>query len=208
MDKYIVALLGIMAILSIPYSSSAQQADAPVYRDGDWWRVKIDTVRPTGVAISGPQFGGFPEYIVRFESGNPKVFGVRGELSKELDAPPIAAIVLGKPGWRGELIKFPVSVGLTWTDQFQFQPRGLPMRWEQGQYVVQAWEKIKTPRGEFDAFKITMTMTVPTGPKSKGTSSRISTYYYVPEVKAIVSFQEEGSETNVVSTLVDFNVSK
>ena len=208
MYKFTVALLGIMMNLVASGSSSAQQADVPVYRDGDWWRIKIDTVRPTGTSISGPQFGGFPEYIVRFESGNPKVFGIRDELSKELDAPPIAAVVLGKPGWRGELIKFPVSVGLTWTDQFQFQPRGVPMRWEQGRYEVQAWEKIKTPRGEFDAYKITMTMTVPTGPKSKGTSRRSTTYYYVPEVKAIVSFHEEGSETNVVSTLVDFNVSK
>jgi hypothetical protein len=197
-----------MVILSADYSSRAQQADAPVYRDGDWWRIKIDTVRPAGVSISGPQFGGFPEYIVRFESGNPKVFGVRGELSKELDAPPIASVVLGKSGWRGELLKFPVRVGVTWSDQFQFQPRGLPMRWEQGRYEVQAWEKIKTPRGEFDGFKITMTMTVPTGPKSKGSSNRITTYHYVPEVKAIVSFQETGSETNVVSTLVDFNVGK
>ncbi len=197
-----------MVIFSAPYSSGAQQADAPVYRDGDWWRIKIDTVRPTGTSISGPQFGGFPEYIVRFESGNPKVLGIRGELSKELDAPPIASVVLGRTGWRGELLKFPVRVGVTWSDQFQFQPRGVPMRWEQGRYEVQAWEKIKTPRGEFDAFKITMTMTVPSGPKGKGTSSRITTYYYVPEVKAIVSFHEEGSDTNVVSTLVDFNVSK
>ena len=153
MHKYSVALLGIMVIFSAPYSSGAQQVDAPVYRDGDWWRVKIDTVRPTGTSMSGPQFGGFPEYIVRFESGNPKVFGVRDELSKELDAPPIAAVVLGKPGWRGELIKFPVSVGLTWTDQFKFQPRGVPMRWEQGRYVVQAWEKIKTPRGRSTRLK-------------------------------------------------------
>jgi hypothetical protein len=203
MHKFTVALLGIMMNLVAPGSSSAQQADVPVYRDGDWWRVKIDTVRPTGTSISGPQFGGFSEYIVRFESGNPKVFGVRGELSKELDARPIAAVVLGKPGWRGELIKFPVSVGLTWSDQFKFQPRGLPMRWEQARYEVQAWEKIKTPRGEFDGFKITMSFTV-----KKGTSSRATTYYYVPEVKAIVSFHEEGSDTNVVSTLVDFNVSK
>jgi hypothetical protein len=208
MYKFTVALLGIMMILSAPGSSSAQLADAPVYRDGDWWRIKIDTVRPTGVSISGPQFGGFPEYIVRFESGNPKVFGIRGELFKEIDAPPIASVVLGKSGWRGELLKFPVRVGVTWSDQFQFQPRGLPMRWEQGRYEVQAWEKIKTPRGEFDAFKITMTMTVPTGPKSKGSSNRITTYHFAPEVKAIVSFQEEGSETNVVSTLVEFNVGK
>lgn len=168
MYKYSVALLGLMAILSAPYSSSAQQAEVPVYRDGDWWRIKLDTVRPAGVSISGPQFGGFPEYIVKIEAGGPKVFGIRGEVSKELDAPPIVALVLGKTGWRGELIKFPVRVGLSWSDRFQLQPRGLLSRWEQGQYEVQAWEKIKTPKGEFEAFRIIMTMAVPTGPKSKG----------------------------------------
>jgi hypothetical protein len=208
MYKYSVALLGLMAILSAPYSSSAQQAEVPVYRDGDWWRIKLDTVRPAGVSISGPQFGGFPEYIVKIEAGGPKVFGIRGEVSKELDAPPIVALVLGKTGWRGELIKFPVRVGLFWSDRFQLQPRGLLSRWEQGQYEVQAWEKIKTPKGEFEAFRIIMTMAVPTGPKSKGTSNRTTTYYYAPEVKAIVSFTEEGSETNVVSTLVEFNTGK
>ena len=206
MAKLIVALLGIIMILAHPYSSGAQQTDAPVYRDGDWWRIKIATARPTGTSIGGPQFGGFPEYIVRFESGNPKVFGIRGEFSKELDAPQIVAVVLGKSGWRGELVKFPLGVGLTWSDRFQFHPRGLPMRWEQGRYEVQTWEKIKTAKGEFDGFKITMTTTVPTGPKGKGTSNRVTTYYHVPEVKALVSFEERGSETNVVSTLVDFNV--
>lgn len=208
MYKYTVALLGLMAILSAPYSSTAQQAEAPLYRDGDWWRIKVDTVRPTGVSVSGPQFGGFPEYIVKIESGNAKVFGMRGEASKELDAPPIVSLVLGKPGWRGELIKFPVRVGLSWSDRFQFEPRGLPMRWEQGRFEVQAWEKVNTPKGEFEAFKIVMTMTVPTGPKSKGVSQRTTTYYYAPEVKAIVSFHEQGSETNIVSSLVEFNLSK
>lgn len=208
MYKYTVALLGIMAILSAAYSSSAQQAEAPVYHDGDWWRIKIDTVRPLGVSVSRPQFGGFPEYIVRFESGNPKVFGVRGEVSKELDAPPIASVVLGKSGWCGELVKFPVRVGLTWSDRFQYQrPRG-SIRWEQGRYEVQAWEKIKTAKGEFDGFKLTVTVTAGTGPTRKMPLYRLTTYYYVPEVKAIVSFQDEGTETNVVSTLVDFNVSK
>jgi hypothetical protein len=53
-----------------------------------------------------------------------------------------------------------------------------------------------------------MTMAVPAGPKSKGTSNRTTTYHYAPQAKAIVFFQEDGTETNVVSTLVEFNVSK
>ena len=39
------------------------------------------------------------------------------------------------------------------------------MRSEEGRYEVQSWEKIKTPKGEFDAFKLVMTMSVLRGPK-------------------------------------------
>lgn len=124
----VLSILVVAVLLAVGVIAQAQQADAPVYRDCDWWRIKIDTVRPTGTSISGPQFGGFSEYIVRFESANPKVFGIRGELSKKLDAPPIVSVVLGRTGWRGELVKFPVRVGLTWSDQYQFQPHRLPMR--------------------------------------------------------------------------------
>ena len=61
-------LIGILTLILIPYSSDAQQAEAPVYKDGDWWRAKVEALRPTGVSVAGPQLGGFPEYIVKFES--------------------------------------------------------------------------------------------------------------------------------------------
>jgi len=208
MYKYAVALLGIMSILLAPYSSNAQQADAPVYRDGDWWRIKLEVTRPTGVSVGGPQLGGFPEYRVQINSGKATVIGIRGEETKELDAPPIISLVLGKSGWRGELLRFPLRVGLTWTDRFQFQPPGTQTRWEEGRYEVQGWEKIHTPRGEFDAFKIGMQMTTPTGPRGKGTAVRTSTYYYAPAVKAIVSFTGEGDAPATTSTFVDFSLSQ
>ena len=158
--------------------------------------------------MAGPQLGGFPEYIVKFESGKPKVLGVRGNESKELDSPIILALVLGRPSWRGELLKFPMRVGLAWSSRFQYQPPGLQIRWQEGQYEVQAWEKIKIATGEFDVFKIVMDMSVPTGPKGKGTSRRTSTYYFAPQIKAVVSFQDDGTEANVTSALIDFNLAK
>ena len=51
-----LGLIGILTFLLVPYSSHAQQAEAPVYKDGDWWRVKVDVVRPAGVSVSGPQY--------------------------------------------------------------------------------------------------------------------------------------------------------
>ena len=200
--------VGILTLLWFPCLSIAQQAETPIHKDGDWWRVKVDVARPAGVSIAGPQLGGFPEYIVKFDSAKPKVVGVRGDESKETDSSAIVALVLGRSGWRGDLLRFPMRVGLTWTDRFQYQPRGKQLAWEEGRYEVQAWEKVKTLKGEFDAFKIVMNMSVPTGPRGKGTSLRTTTYYYPPEIKAIVSFQETGTEANVASTLIDFNLGK
>jgi len=206
MSRTMLASVVLFTVMFVPVVSRAQQGDAPIYKDGDWWRVRVDVARPTGVSVAGPQLGGFPEYRVQINSGKATVLGIRGAESKEIDAPAIVALVLGKSGWRGELLRFPLRVGLAWTDRFQFQPRGAQARWEEGRYEVQGWEKINTPRGEFDAFKIGMQMTAPTGPKSKGTAVRTSTYYYAPAGKAIVSFTGEGDAPTTTSTLVDFNV--
>ena len=60
-------LIAILTFLLVPYFSHAQQAEAPVYKDGDWWRVKVDMVRPAGVSVSGPVLERFPEYIDAFK---------------------------------------------------------------------------------------------------------------------------------------------
>ena len=208
MFRFTLGLIGILVALVPSYSSYAQQSDAPVYRDGDWWRVKVEVARPAGVSVSGPQaLESFPEYVVKIEAGNPKVLGVRENETKEIDSLPIISLVLGKPGWLGELLKFPMRVGLTWSDRFQFQPLGAQMRWEEARYEVQAWEKVKTVKGDFDAFKILMHMTAPTGPKGKGNEIRTRTYYYAPDIKAIASLHTSGT-ASVASTLIDFSLAK
>ena len=208
MSRPIVALAGIVTALFIPLISYAQQADAPAYQNGDWWRVRIDVSRPAGVSVAGPQLGGFPEYRVQINSGKATVVGIRDTEIKELDAPTIVALVLGKTGWRGELLRFPLRVGLNWTDRFEFQPPGMHVTRQEGRYEVQAWERIGTSKGEFDAFKIVMGMNMPTGPKGKGTAIRTNTYYYSPEIKAITSYREVGPEAGLTLTLLDFNVGK
>jgi hypothetical protein len=203
-----IGLIEILTLLLLAYSSHAQQAEAPVYKDGDWWRVKVEVIRPPGVSVAGIQLESFAEYIVRFEAGKPKVLGVEGNRTQEVNLPTIISLVLGKPGWSGDLLRFPMRVGLAWSDRFQFQPPGAQMRWEEGRYEVQAWEKIKTPKGDFDAFKLVMNMTAPTGPKGKGSAVRTRTYYYAPDVKAIAALQTSGTEARVASTLTDFSLAK
>lgn len=208
MFRPIVTFVGILTVLVVPGSSRAQQADAPVYKDGDWWRVRVDVVRPAGVSIEGPQAGRFPEYVVKFESSSPKVIGVEGNESKETSSPSTIAMVLSRTGWRGDLLRFPLRVGVKWSDRFQHQPRGMPVQWAEGQYEVQAWEKIKVPKGEVDAIKIVLTSFVAGGPRAKGRPLPLTcTYFYAPAIKAIVSFNEVLPEANLKSTLVDFKVS-
>ncbi len=97
MFRPVLGLIGILILLLIAHSSHAQQAEAPVYKDGDWWRVKVDMVRPAGVSVSGPVLERFPEYIVKFESNKPKVFGVQGNETVEADLPVVIPLVLGRP---------------------------------------------------------------------------------------------------------------
>ena len=136
-----LGLIGILILVLIPHSSHAQQAEAPVYKDGDWWRVKVDVVRPAGVSVSGPVLERFPEYIVKFESNKPKVFGVQGNETVEADLPVVIPLVLGRPGWLGDMLRFPMRIGLTWSDRIKFQPPGAQLRSEEVQYEVQAFEK-------------------------------------------------------------------
>jgi hypothetical protein len=200
-------LIGLLTFLLVPYSSHAQQAEAPLYKESDWWRVKGDVVRPPGVSAAGEVLERFPEYIVKFESNQPKVFGVQGNEPKEVNSQAVTALVLGRPAWLGEMLRFPLRVGLTWSDRVKFPPTGMQIRLEDAKYEVQAWEKIKTSKGEFDAFKIVMTMRAP-GPKPLAPGEiRTHTYYYAPDIKAITSFDTSGS-ARVASTLIDFSLSK
>jgi hypothetical protein len=203
------SLIAILTFHLAPYLSNAQQAEAP-YKHGDWWRVKVDVARPAGVSVSGPVLERFPEYIVKFESNKPKVFGVQGNETVEADLPVVIPLVLGRPGWLGDMLRFPMRIGLTWSDRIKFQPPGTQLRSEEVQYEVQAFEKIKTPKGAFNAFKLVMTMNAPQSarPKPGGrTEVRTHTYYYTPDVKAIASFDTSGS-ARVASTLIDFSLSK
>ena len=43
-----LSLIAILTFHLAPYLSNAQQAEAPVYKHGDWWRVKVDVIRPPG----------------------------------------------------------------------------------------------------------------------------------------------------------------
>lgn len=211
MNRVIPALIMAVSLsISFPRFLHAQETEAPIYKEGDWWRVKVEVARPAGVSVGGPQLGGFPEYLVRVENSKFKVFGLREDQRKEIDSATIVSLVLGKPEWRGNLLKFPMRVGLSWSAQFPLQMPGI-QRQELAQYEVQAWEKVKTLKGEFEAFKILMTVAERTGRVGR-LPGRAITYYYSPQIKAIVYLREESppktAEALTTSSLVDFHGSQ
>jgi hypothetical protein len=90
-----------------------------------------------------------PEYLLRIEAGKRNVFGVKGDQLEPIDCPLIIARVLG-----GRDVKFPIRVGLAWSDRRTRQiPGSRPVSMDY-KYEVKSWEKVQTPKGEFDAFKI------------------------------------------------------
>src|SRR5262245_6082115 len=96
------------------------------------------------------------------------------ETTIEVDLLPVIPLVLGRPGWLGDMLKFPMRIGLTWSDRIKFQPTGTQLRSEEVQYEVQAFEKVKTPKGEFNAFKLVMTMNAPQSARPKARESHRS----------------------------------
>ena len=205
-----LGLIGILIFLLVPYSSHAQQAEAPAYKDGDWWRVKVDVVRPAGVSVSGPVLERFPEYIVKFESNKPKVFGVQGNESVETDLPVVIPLVLGRPGWLGDMLRFPMRVGLTWSDRVQI-PTARHYKCDRRRLSTKSkpLKRSRHQRANSTPLRLVMTMSVPKGPKPLApTEVRTHTYYYAPDVKAIASFHTSGTELSVASTLIDFSLAK
>ncbi len=173
------------------------QVQAPVYNEGDWWRIKTERRLVSGVTVTGLCRAEFLEYLIKIEDGRRKVFGIDGDQFERIRCPSILLTVLGRTRSKNNL-KFPMQVGLSWSGRFYFQIGGRG-RWVDPQYKVESWEMIKTPKGEFQAFKIVMSFSA--------LVERVTTYYYAPKVKAVVFFREEAGEFKRTSTLVDFQVS-
>jgi hypothetical protein len=182
----------------LPFVSHGQQTQAPVYKDGDWWRVKVEVVQK-GYSRSGQCDENYPEYLVRWEQGNPKVYGVSGKNEEEINCPSVIRDLLNIPpdemGW----LSFPLSLNSAWSFRYQRRIPGVRSWWADTQNKVVAWEKVRTPKGEFDSFKIERVLL--------GDPETLYYSWYSPVAKAIIVFQRRATLSDRTVTLVDFNVS-
>jgi hypothetical protein len=220
MNRLFCMFVAASLLLMLPHALLAQQSDAPVYKDGDWWRVKVVNKRASGVSVSRRCFEAYPEYMVKMVGGKTQVFGLKtvseGEQFEAINCPMIVSLVLGKFVLKGrdsesrEYLRFPMRVGSTWSARFWWTLAGLRGQWVEAQYEVQSWEKVKTPKGEFDAFKIIMYIPGAMDTRSGSFTARVAEYYYSPTVTAIVRFREESPpkepEAWGTSEVIDFNV--
>src|SRR5690242_11557267 len=92
-------------------SAQAEWVEAPVYRDGEWWRINHQVSR-IGFDVSGTCTQGYAEYLVSIVDGKPKVFGVVSARETPIECPLISGLLFGAAD-----LRFPMDVGSSWSDR-------------------------------------------------------------------------------------------
>jgi len=188
--------------------SFSQQVAAPVYKEGDWWKIKVEVRYATGISKSGYCEEAYSEYMVKIDQDQKKVYGIKDAKQEQLDCPDILEQLLGietdaEPNSQKHLV-YPLAVGKTWAAQVaeererKARTKRANVRWLNLEYKVLAWENLKTPKGELGAFKIEVS----------GWPWGKPTYYYSPDAKAIVRLRQGKQGVTRIVTLLDYSVSK
>jgi hypothetical protein len=188
--------------------SFSQQVAAPVYKEGDWWKIKVEVRYGTGISKSGYCEESYSQYMVKVDQNQKKVYGIKDEKQEQLDCPDILEQLLGietEPNSQ-KYLAYPLAVGKTWIAQVaeererKARTKRANVRWLNLEYKVLAWEILKTPKGELRTFKIEVSGW-PWGQQPP-------TYYYSPDAKAIVRLREQKERVTRIVTLLDYSVSK
>ncbi len=184
-----------VVLLALILPRLAYSQEAPVYKEGDWWRVKVEYEFKEGFEQRSPGcHEEYSEYLVEINQGNPNVYGLSGTKKEAIDCPKVTEQLLNIPN-RMMFLKFPLKVNKSWSHRYQDHMD----RWRYSDMKVVASEKVRTPKAEFDAIKIKWLQS-----GHFGDSTRI--YYYSPKAKAIVLHDIDGAMLRKKITVVDFNV--
>jgi hypothetical protein len=169
-----------------------QQAEAPVYKDGDCWEFRSSEtgfIYSSSDALSG-------DYGVCHSGGDLKVFemGKDGQRTLELtsEAGEILKTMLGKGSYLAGgryALQFPLFVGKKWSFSYNYRnPGAKKPLYRNAEVGVITEEKIDTPAGTFRAFQLVYEDSP--GPKGKWKF----TYHYSPETKSIIKYFFDFSE--------------
>jgi hypothetical protein len=176
----LVVSIAVVGLALFPDFTLAQKADKPDVKVGDRWQFVVYYTVPSTT----------PNRAWLITSVNPKA--IEGRENGELLRMTPELNVLESPRNKDSnprLLSFPLEVGKRWnyTTDWEFKPKGSNGSAAVDVAVV-AYEKIKVPAGEFDAFKLTATEnlsgTSPINSQYAGSIGRI--YWYAPEARSIV----------------------
>jgi hypothetical protein len=188
------------AIFSIACAQSAAvRAELPQLKVGDRWRweqndrrtgLKTQETDRTITSISS-------ERIEGTESGSKLL------LTADLMLLESSTVLSSSPA---RVIDYPLELGKKWEYKLSFTNKAntARVRWQAEAEVV-AYEKVKVPAGEFDAFKIAIK-----GFWNNDTSRRngrlIQTSWYAPAAKVVVKSEFDDTVNNNVNQLIEFKV--
>ena len=196
------AIFVAFATLSTTGAALSQQANQPKYKPGEWWKVKTEFEAKISSRNEGCQ-DSYKEWLAKIDDqGLAHLYGINGVKEVESSCDTVMGWVFGIN--ESKRLNFPLSVGQTWTHRYAHGSARRPT-WIEPQYKVAAWEKVQTPKGTFEAFKIVGKAEWVTGRGDQAFNNW--TEYYAPSVKAIVFSESETAATKRKVTLVDFNVS-
>jgi hypothetical protein len=175
-----MAALPFIALATLSGSALAQKADRPVVKVGDEWQFfKSDDRRAPSRNYAWIVTSVTPEGITGAENGEPLL------LTPDMN-------VLESPVHKYSdlrLLSFPLEIGKSWAvkSEFLLKDTGSKGR-ANGSVVVLSHVKVRVPAGDFDAFKLEMTLDAK-GRAAAGfdyTASTTYTYWYAPSARAIV----------------------
>ena len=173
-------VMAIALLAALPTMALAQTAERPAVRPGDQWRfVEWYTVPSTAPTRHWVITSVTPAGIEGTENGEPLL------LSPDLS-------VLDSPRTResrAASLRFPLAVGERWRyeSDWLFKPKGSSGTMSV-EVAVLAYEKVRVPAGEFDAFRLVSTRQV-RGRSSFGSvidGENVTTFWYAPAARAVV----------------------
>jgi hypothetical protein len=193
-------LAGTAALLCVAAQAQVAPAPKPVVKVGDVaiYAVKLIADRQATedvVTITGVEGG---RITARYARANRSPVETEAVYSDEW-----GSIVVGGSGARVEpaaqLLNFPLEVGKAWDIKYALQsPSGAKSRIELSNKVL-SHEKVTTPAGEFDAYKIENSGWV-NGVSWVGAFKIVQTVWYAPAVNRMVraefkEYRRDGNET-------------
>lgn len=180
--------IGTIVLMMLFLSGAAVAAEAPVYKDGDWWVFKVKS----------NQFNG--EYKITHKDGK-----FESEEPRLLDANVLVTVNLSSA--EKKLLDFPLVPGKKWN--FRVYTKSATAgrsgwRYAEVEVIGPSPQLLETPGGKFKTMEIRR--------KDTFLSSQTDVvYFYSPEAKSVVklsavSSSPQGGESRIESELIKYSV--